>query len=116
MLLPFFVGEGFDDGLFIDVRGVSVLLVQLASFHSRPVCLFTFSVLQSTCRVRFVWAARLTGAISTSLRSFWRGFWSLLRTEKASVKTTTLGLVWDFELAEDRESIWDNDHIGLGLG
>ena len=36
----FFLGEGFDDGLFISVRGVSVLLVQLATFPSKPVCLF----------------------------------------------------------------------------
>ena len=27
LLLPFFHGEGFDDGLFIGVRGLSVLLV-----------------------------------------------------------------------------------------
>ena len=49
------------------------------------------------CRVRFDWAARSTRAVSTSLRSFWGGggggFWSLLRTERASVKLTTLGLV-----------------------
>ena len=36
----FFLGEGFEDGLFIGVRGVSVLLVQLASFASKIVCLF----------------------------------------------------------------------------
>ena len=45
------------------------------------------------CSVRFLWTARSTRAVFTSLRSFWRGFWSLLRTERASVKVTTLGLV-----------------------
>ena len=39
LLLPFFLREGFDDGLFIGVKGVSVLLVQLASFPRKPVCL-----------------------------------------------------------------------------
>ena len=38
--LPSFHGEGFEDGLFISVRGVSVLLVQLASFSSKPACLY----------------------------------------------------------------------------
>ena len=42
LLLAFFLGEGFDDGLFVGVRGVSVLLVQLASFPSKPLCLFIF--------------------------------------------------------------------------
>ena len=36
----FFLGDGFHDGLFICVRSISVLLVQLASFPSKPVCLF----------------------------------------------------------------------------
>ena len=97
LLLPSFHGEGFGVGLFIGVRGVSVLLVQLASFSSKPACSFPL-ILQCAgihCRVRFVWAARLTRAVSTSFRSFWRGFWSLLRTEGASAKMTTLELVWD---------------------
>ena len=38
--ISFFLGEGFDDGLFTGVRGVSVFLVQPASFPSKPVCLF----------------------------------------------------------------------------
>ena len=46
------------------------------------------------CWVRFVRVARSSRTVSTSLRSLWRGFWSLLRTERASVKMTTLGLVW----------------------
>ena len=37
LLLPFFLGEGFDDDLFISVRGVSVLLFQLASLPGKPV-------------------------------------------------------------------------------
>ena len=36
----FFLGEEIDDGLFISVRDVSVVLVQPASFRSKPVCLF----------------------------------------------------------------------------
>ena len=49
LLLPFILGEGFNDGLFIGVRGVPVLLVQLASFSSKP-CSFTgcCNVLEST--------------------------------------------------------------------
>ena len=27
LLLPFFLGEGFDDGLFISIGGISVLLI-----------------------------------------------------------------------------------------
>ena len=84
----FFIGEGFDDGLSNGGRGISVLSVQLASFPSKPVCLF----ISLQC-ARIHWAARSNRAISTWLRSFWWGFWSLLRTERASVKMTTLGLV-----------------------
>ena len=40
LLLPSFLGERFDDGLFISVRGVSVLLFQLASLPGKLVCLF----------------------------------------------------------------------------
>ena len=35
----FFLGEGFDDGLFISIGGISVLLFQLASLPGKPVCL-----------------------------------------------------------------------------
>ena len=35
LLPPFFLGEGFDDGLFISVRGVSVLLFQLTSLPGK---------------------------------------------------------------------------------
>ena len=41
LLLPVFLGEGFDDCLFIDVKVLPVLFkVQLAPFLSKPVCLF----------------------------------------------------------------------------
>ena len=65
------------------------------SLASRSACSFPWipQCAGIHCKIRFVWAARSTRAVSTSLRSFWWGFWSLLRTERASVKMTTLGLV-----------------------
>ena len=40
LLLPFFLGEGFDDFFLIGVRGVAVLLFQLASLPGKPACPF----------------------------------------------------------------------------
>ena len=96
--LPFFLGEGFGDGLFIGVRDVSVLSVQLASVPtvaSLSACSFPWipQCAGTHCRVWFVWAARSAKAASTSLRFFWWGVWSLLKSERASVMITTLGLV-----------------------
>ena len=89
----FFPGEGFDDGLFIGVRGVSVLLVHLASFPGKPVCLF-ISLLESTARLGLCRLQGQPGQLrSFWLRSFWQEFWSLLRAERASVKMTSLCLV-----------------------
>ena len=78
---------------FICIRGVPVLLVQLASLASLSACSFPW-ILQCLgihCRVRFVWAARLIRAISMTL-------WSLLAF---------------LEPSEDGESIYEDDHIGL---
>ena len=57
------------------------------SLASRSACSFPWipQCAGIHCKIRFVWAARSIRAVYTSLRSFWRGFWSLLRTERASV-------------------------------
>ena len=56
LLRPFVLGEGFDDDLFISVRGISVLSVQLASLPSKPACSFPLipQCAGINCRVRSV--------------------------------------------------------------
>ena len=93
-----FLGEGFDDGLFIGVRGVSVLLVQLASFPSKLVYLF----------------------ISLDPAVFWnplQGYVCLgCEVDQGSFHLVEILLTGVLEFVEDRESICEDDHIGFGWG
>ena len=99
LLLPFFfLGEGFDDGLFINVRGVYVLLVSLASFPSKPVYLF----------------------ISLDPAACWNPLQDLVclgcEVDQGSFHLVEILLAGILVFAKDRVSICEDDHIGLGSG
>ena len=80
------------------VRGVSVLLVQLASFPSKPVCLFV-SFCAAVC-----WNP-LHGNVCPGCE-----------VDQDSFRLVEILLVGTLEFVEDREGICENDHIGLDLG
>ena len=97
LLLP----ECFDDGHFIGVRALEVYLSFWSSWPPSRASLSACSFpLIPQCAgihysVRCVWSARSARAVFISDRSFWRGFWNLLRKEII---------------------IFEDDHIGLGSG
>ena len=102
LLPPFFLffsfGEGFDDHLFISVKGVFVLLIRLVPFPSMHVCLFI--------------ALNLTVCLNRLQDEVCLG----CEIDHSSFHFVEILLVGILESADDRESICENNHIGLGLG
>ena len=88
--------DNFGDDLCIGVRGVSVFLAQLASFPSKPDCLF----------------------ISLDPAVCWNPLLVCLDCEadQGSFHLVEILLMEILGSVEDRESICEDDQIGLGSG
>ena len=101
LLLPLFLVGVLDDCLFMTIRGVPVVVICLAFFTSKPVCLFVY-LDPAVCWNPLLGQVCLCSEVDQG--SF-------------HVVEILAGILLQF--ADDRECILyicEDDHIGLGLG